>query len=784
MAKIRQRDKDSIMNALAGGVTPRQGIQFIQVGRKEETEALLNDIKAIEAGDSSFRIIDADYGSGKAAPLDTPVLTKNGWVELGSLQVGDLVYTMHGTTAPVTDIYEHPHKQVYEMVLRDGRKTYSCGEHLWSVIDTNTNAQNVITTHSIIEQEKTHGDLRLPSPRPFEFADAELPLEPYVLGILLVCGVTEQYVSINVKDSFDLFYVDKISHLLGENIHWHSVGHKRYGLFQGNGNWTEHPVTTESIINNINGIAEQAHTSRYIDRRYLSASVSQRKELLRGLMDAGGVTITGEHVFKTLSPVLAKDMLYLIRSLGMSGHVAESSNDQWNLVYVHAESPTIFTMPSKVELASRHQLSNKRHRLADNEIVSVKQLDEYADMRCISVDDDTHTYIIDDFVVTHNTFMMTLTKSVALKRNMLVMQADLSPDRRLYSSSGKAKAFYQELVRSLSSVTSPDGGAMMELLDALDERISLDNRGFLANIRKLPYGFDAVTVIAKWHQSKHPATPQEERDSFMVQDACLRWFSSENTVEHKKLLGVKSTIGDTGAYDALKLIAMLSHYAGYGGLLVEIDECVNLYKINDSTSRDRNYEQILRMFNESRQGDSHYIGFVLAGTPEFVMDPRRGLFSYDALQSRLVTSQYEDSKSIDMNSPIIDLKPMPQESLFVMLRNIVNVEALGDESKYLVTDGDIKAYLKKCFDTLGADYFRTPREIIRDFVAVLRNLADHPELSPADVIGKDEVSAPRRESGLGTSVRMANTGGSNSNKPKAQNKPVDKDSDDDGEFGF
>lgn len=415
-------------------------------------------------------------------------------------------------------------------------------------------------------------------------------------------------------------------------------------------------------------------------------------------------------------------------------------------------------------------------------IDSVTETNEKTNMRCLSVEHPTHSYIVKDFLMTHNTFMMTLTKSVSLKRNMLVMQTDLSPDRRLYSSSGKAKALYQELVRSLSSVTSPDGGAMMELLDALDERISLDNRDFLADIRKLPYGFDAVTVIAKWHQGKHPATPQEERDSFMVQDACLRWFSSENTVEHKKLLGVKSTIGDTGAYDALKLIATLSHYAGYGGLLVEIDECVNLYKINDSTSRDRNYEQILRMFNESRQGDSHYIGFILAGTPEFVMDPRRGLFSYDALQSRLVTSQYEDDKSIDMNSPIIDLKPMPQESLFVMLRNIVNVEALGDEDRYLVTDDDIKAYLKRCFDTLGADYFRTPREIIRDFVAVLRNLSDHPELSPVDVIGKVETTSPRRESGLGTTVRMANVG--NEKRSKARYKPPSKESDDDGEFGF
>lgn len=373
------------------------------------------------------------------------------------------------------------------------------------------------------------------------------------------------------------------------------------------------------------------------------------------------------------------------------------------------------------------------------------------------------------------TFLLTLMHDVALKRNFLVSQVDLSPDRRLYSSTGKAKALYQELARSLSSMTSPDGGALDELLDAIDDKTSLGDRQFLSNIRKLPYGFDAVTVIAKWHAARNPSTKVEERDAFLVQDACLRWFTGENTVEHKKLLGVKETIGDAGAYDALKLLAMLGHYAGYAGLLIELDECVNLFGIPDSTSRNRNYELILRMINETRQGDASHIGLFLGGTPEFVMDPRKGLFSYDALRSRLVTSQYADSSTVDKSSPIIELQPLSQESLLVLLRNTVNVEALGDHDKWLMNDDDMKLFLKKCFDTLGADYFRTPREIIRDFVAILRRLEDNPELSPSDIIPQAEIDVPRNESGLGAQIRKS--------KPSHDDDGKSSDSDGD-EFGF
>lgn len=386
------------------------------------------------------------------------------------------------------------------------------------------------------------------------------------------------------------------------------------------------------------------------------------------------------------------------------------------------------------------------------------------------------------------TFFLTLAKTVALKQNLLVATADFSPTLRLYSSSGQALALYRELMRRLSSATHPDGGALEELLASVAERDDADGT-LESTLRTLPYGYDAVTVLAQWRRAKEPETAKERRDAPLMRDACLRWLAGEVTGAQRKMLGVRSSVDDDGAYDALKLIAALASFAGFGGLFVELDEMVNLYKINNSTSRSRNYEVILRIWNECRQGDARHIGFIFAGTPEAVTDPRRGLFSYDALKTRLMDSKYAGGDgSRTMFGSIIELTPMPPESLLVLLGNIVNVEALGDRSKWLMDDNDMKSYLERCYETLGADYYQTPREIIRDFVTILKRLAADPSLRPSDVIGQSQVKMERRASGFGGSASNGGpaakpedgTGISSGSQPAASGGL----SDDDDDFGF
>ena len=302
----------------------------------------------------------------------------------------------------------------------------------------------------------------------------------------------------------------------------------------------------------------------------------------------------------------------------------------------------------------------------------------------------------------------------------------------------------------MSTATTPDGGALEEILDAYDDLVMAGDTSSFKELRKMPYGYDAVTVVRRWHEAHNPVTKEEKRDALMVQDACLRWFSGETTHEHKKLLGVKSSIGDDGAYDALKMLAVLVKSAGYSGLLVELDECVNLYKINNRTSRDRNYEQILRICNECLQGDARYVYVMLAGTPESVMDPYRGLYSYEALKSRLKPSEYASKgQTLGTTGPVIDLTPLSDVDLLVLLGNITNVEALGKREDWLVENEHMERFLKKYFDALGADYFRNPRDILRSFVGMLMALRSDPSLTFDDALGNVEVKQERRASGLG-----------------------------------
>lgn len=673
MARIRPKDRTSVLEALQGGVTPRQGIQHIQVGRLEETAAIVKDIENIEQGGSAIRIIQASYGSGKAVPLDMPVLTVNGWKPMAEVGVGTQVYTRNGEVTSVSAVIDHESKEVCEMLLADGRKLECCEEHLWFVRKQDGDAweEHVMTTAQIMKSGvcDEEGALRYHMP---------------------VCA-SMRFVTKTVPGAEWMF-----------------------------------------------------------DDGFMSRSVIRRRGLLeRALKDQDVFQADDLRQFSVEDEKKAKEFVDVARSLG---YVASHSK--------HGEKE--FRVSIDMGASSVP-------------IVAVRRTGRMVPMRCITVADTSCSYVIKDYTPTHNTFFLTLTKTVALRRNFVVMSTDFSPDRRLYSSSQKAIETYRSLIRSMSTMTHPDGGALEELLDALDEKIEVRDSEFLTKTRSLVCGTDAVTVIDKWHQSKHPTTKAEQNAAFHIQDLCLRWFSGEMTIQQRREFGLNSTIGDAQAYDALKLIAHLAHCAGYAGTLVEYDECVNLYKINNSTSRDKNYEQILRIFNECKQGDAQYIGFIFGGTPEFVSDTRRGLFSYEALQTRLMPSRFRDtSKEVDTSGPIIDLAPLSQEDLLVLLGNITNVEAMGKRDDWLVTDDDMRRFLQLYFNALGAEYYRTPREIIRSFVSLLSILRDNPAMTVNDALSQVEVKDDRKESGLGAVTRKV-VG------PEEADEP---DEDDEDEFGF
>lgn len=347
------------------------------------------------------------------------------------------------------------------------------------------------------------------------------------------------------------------------------------------------------------------------------------------------------------------------------------------------------------------------------------------------------------------TFFLFLVRQIAMQSKLAVCQADLSPDRRIHASGGQARSLYAELARSLSTRTAPDGGALRNILESFIQKaneqaassgISLDEaikRG-LGDIREMVDGYDFATVVAAY------ARGYEEGNS-TLQDSALRWLRGEYTTktEARADLGVRTILDDTSFYDGLRLLAQFTRIAGFGGLLVCLDELVNLYKLQSAQARKQNYEQILRILNDVLQGTTEGIGFILGGTPEFLLDTRRGLYSYEALQSRLAENSFAVNGLADYTGPVINLPSLTPEELFHLLERLRDVFAGGDPSKHLVPDEALIAFMEHCSKTIGDAYFRTPRNTVKAFVDLLAVLDQNPHVKWSDLLDQVQLSEDR-----------------------------------------
>jgi hypothetical protein len=249
-------------------------------------------------------------------------------------------------------------------------------------------------------------------------------------------------------------------------------------------------------------------------------------------------------------------------------------------------------------------------------------------------------------------------------------------------------------------------------------------------------GYDFATVLkAYWRGS--------ENSDEGLKISALRWLRGEfsTKTEARQALGVRTIIDDDSVYDSLKSLACLTKVAGYAGLLVMFDEMVNIYKLQSSQSRNQNFEQILRIVNDSLQGNTANIGFVMCGTPEFLMDTRRGLYSYEALQSRLAENRFAAGGLVDLSGPIIKLQSLTPEDLLVLLSNIRLVFAAGEPSRFLVPDEALTAFMDHCNRRIGEAYFRTPRTTVKAFVQMLAVLDQNPGAKWQDMLGDVQITA-------------------------------------------
>jgi hypothetical protein len=344
------------------------------------------------------------------------------------------------------------------------------------------------------------------------------------------------------------------------------------------------------------------------------------------------------------------------------------------------------------------------------------------------------------------TFFANLIRLIALERKCVTVHADLAPDRRIYASGGQARALYSEAVRNMATRTKPDGGALAGVVERLvtdavkeagERQVSVENviDRKLASIEEFVGGYDFATVLKAYWRGSENANED-------LKVAALRWLRGEYSTktEARQALGVRTIIDDDNVYDSLKSLACLTKIAGYAGMLVMFDEMVNIYKLQNSQARNQNFEQILRIVNDSLQGNTSNIGFVMCGTPEFLMDTRRGLYSYEALQSRLAENRFAAGGLVDLSGPIIKLQSLTPEDLLVLLSNIRMVFAAGEPSKFLVPDEALTAFMDHCNRRIGEAYFRTPRTTVKAFVQMLAVLEQNPETKWQDLLGAVQIS--------------------------------------------
>lgn len=356
------------------------------------------------------------------------------------------------------------------------------------------------------------------------------------------------------------------------------------------------------------------------------------------------------------------------------------------------------------------------------------------DIERITQGGSTFRLIIGEFG-SGKTFFLQLIRTIALEKGLVTIHADLSPDRRLHSTGGHARNLFAELMRNISTRTKPEGNALGSVVEKFitearkqseqtSQGVEQIIKDRLVHLTEMVGGYDFANVIAAYWRGYSEDNEQLKLDA-------IRWLRGEFTTktDARLALGVRSIVDDANVYDYLKLMSLFVKQAGYTGLLVNIDEMVNLYKLASQKARFSNYEQILRILNDCLQGSAENIGFLLGGTPDFLYDPRKGLYSYEALHSRLATNSFANQAGVvDYSATSLNLTNLAPEELYILLRNLRHVYAGENPQKYLVPDEALSAFLAHCAKNIGDAYFKTPRNTIKAFIELLSVLEQNPEI--------------------------------------------------------
>lgn len=361
-------------------------------------------------------IFGGNLGGGKALSISELVLTPDGWKRNGDLKVGDFVNTPYGKPQPIKAVYPHKERDIYELCTSDGRCVECSIDHLWE-----------IRTKKQVHKYRQHGErknfyvwetgeiksriengeaLFIQIPDAQEFAPKELPIDPYLLGVLIGDGCltkrksTSQVVEISNTEQ-DI--IDKCSRILNSELtttckHNYSIYFHGDKCNEVNRYLIEYGLNTFSY-------------NRFIPKEYLFGSIEQRKQLLAGLFDTDGcVEEKNRMSFSTTSKQLKDDFVHLCRSLGYIVKVKEDKRKKYSNDNVAYDiSICTFDKIFSSEKHLRRYEDNERkykycyHRTENHvRIKSIRFKKREASM-CIWLDYPDHLYIARDFLTTHNT---------------------------------------------------------------------------------------------------------------------------------------------------------------------------------------------------------------------------------------------------------------------------------------------------------------------------------------------------------------------------------------------
>lgn len=353
-------------------------------------------------------------------------------------------------------------------------------------------------------------------------------------------------------------------------------------------------------------------------------------------------------------------------------------------------------------------------------------------------------------------FLLQTIRNFVCDRGFIVADADLSPERRLQGTRGQGLATYRELIGNLSTKTKPEGGALTLVLDrwisgvqlqavqetgkepgdpALTEAVDQKIYAVTAAVSELVHGFEFARLLSLYY---HAYLDGDDATKAKV----ARWFRGEYTLkrEAKEELGVNLIITDDNWYDYLKIFAVFFRLAGYAGMMIFIDELVNLYKIPNAVTRQYNYEKLLTMYNDTLQGKARYLGIIMSATPQALEDKRRGIYSYEALRSRLSEGKFSRPGARDLLAPVIRLEPLTPEEMLVLCEKLSDMHAGFYGYERTVGDSELADFIRMEFGRIGADQNITPREVIRDFIELLDLLYQNPSMTPEELLKSEEFS--------------------------------------------